>query len=222
MKLIILRLDSMNKPSPMSEGVTEIQINSQLYKSINMTTRHMQAHRAPQVATLHNAVKETIRTHLTLVHVFHAYASVDIPWVAHALSHCTPIKYGRIASVLAVHNATKFGDFICPVCVKTFKCLFIWTQPMWGLTDIGMGYHLGALNFISDHSPSFPSSILPFPLIVSPGHLLCQYLNHLAKSHRASIDRKGLIMSGFQPLPSTIAYTTKHSVPSLSFFHRGK
>jgi hypothetical protein len=29
MKLIILRLGAANKPSPMSEGVTEIRINSQ-------------------------------------------------------------------------------------------------------------------------------------------------------------------------------------------------
>jgi hypothetical protein len=47
MKLIILRLDSVNKQSPMSEGVAEIQINSQPCKVINLTTRHMQAQRAP-------------------------------------------------------------------------------------------------------------------------------------------------------------------------------
>jgi hypothetical protein len=47
------------------------------------------------VATVHDTVKEVIRAHLTLVHVFHAYASV-----AHALSHCTPIRYGRIDFVL--------------------------------------------------------------------------------------------------------------------------
>jgi hypothetical protein len=68
----------------------------------------MQVRRAPRVATVHNAVKETIRAHLTLVHVFHAYASVDTPWVAHALSHCTPVRYGMIASVSAVHEATQF------------------------------------------------------------------------------------------------------------------
>jgi hypothetical protein len=152
------------------------------------------------VATVHDAVKETIRSHLTLVHVFHAYASTDISWVAHALSHCTPIRYGRIASVSAAHDTTKFGDSICPVCISTFKCLFIRTQPIWALTDTGEGYHLGALNFRSDHSPSFPSSILPFPLIAPPGLQLCQYLDHLTKPHRISIDRKGPIMSGFQPL----------------------
>jgi hypothetical protein len=93
-----------------------------------------------------------------------------------------------------------FVDFIFPVCVSTFKCLFVWTQPMWALTNTGMGYHLGALNFRSDHSSSFPSSILPFPLIAPPGLQLCQYLDYLAKPHRTSIDRKGPIMSGFQPL----------------------
>jgi hypothetical protein len=50
-----------------------------------------------------------------------------------------------------------------------FKCLFIRTQPMRALTDTGGGYHLGALNIMSDHSPSFPSSILHFPLIVPLG-----------------------------------------------------
>jgi hypothetical protein len=60
------------------------------------------------VATVHNVVKEMIRAHLTLVHVFHMYALVDTPWVAHALSRCTPVSYGRIASVLETHEATQF------------------------------------------------------------------------------------------------------------------
>jgi hypothetical protein len=106
MKLIILRLGVANKPSPMSEGVVEIQINSQPCKCINLTTRHAQAQRVPRVTIIHDEVKETIRAHLTLVHVFHTYASVDTPWVAHALSHYTSVRYGRIASVSAAHDAT--------------------------------------------------------------------------------------------------------------------
>jgi hypothetical protein len=58
------------------------------------------------VATVHNAVKEMIRAYLTLVYIFYAYASVDTPWVAHALSHRTSIRYGRIASISAAHEAT--------------------------------------------------------------------------------------------------------------------
>jgi hypothetical protein len=60
------------------------------------------------VTTVHNAVKETIRAHLTLVHVFHAYASTDTPWVALALSHFISVRYGRIAFVSAAHEATQF------------------------------------------------------------------------------------------------------------------
>jgi hypothetical protein len=58
------------------------------------------------VATVHDAVKEMIRAHLTLVHVFNAYALTDTPWVAHALSHYTSVRYGRIASISAAHDAT--------------------------------------------------------------------------------------------------------------------
>jgi hypothetical protein len=121
------------------------------------------------MATIHDEVKETIRAHLTLAHVFHAYASTDTLWVAHALSHFTSIRYGRIASVSAAHDATQFGDFICPICVSTFKCLFNMAQPMRALIDTCGGYNLEALNFRSDHSSSFPSSILPFPLFALPG-----------------------------------------------------
>jgi hypothetical protein len=80
------------------------------------------------VATIHDKVKETIRPHLTLVHVFHAYASADAPWVAHALSYFTSVRYGRIASISVAHDATQVGDSICLVCVSTFKYLFIRTQ----------------------------------------------------------------------------------------------
>jgi hypothetical protein len=104
----------------MSEGVTEIRINSQLCKSINLTTRHTQARRAPRVTTIHDDVKETIGAHLTLVHVFHTYASADTPWVAHALSHYIPVTYDRIAFISATHDTTQFGDSICLICVITF------------------------------------------------------------------------------------------------------
>jgi hypothetical protein len=213
MKFIILRLDSANKPSLISESVMEIRINNQPCKSINLTTRHTLAQRAPQVATIHNEVKETIRVHLTLVHVFHVYASADTPWEAHALSHFTSVRYGRIASVSAAHNVTQFGNFICPVCVSTFKCLFIQTQPMRALIDTGGGYHLEAPNILSHQSPSFPSSILHFLLIARPDLQLCQSFDHIAKPHSTSINTKGPITSGFQPLvfyrqpiPLSIAY----------------
>jgi hypothetical protein len=152
------------------------------------------------VATIHDEVKETIRAHLTLVHVFHVYVSVDTPWKAHALSHFTSIRYRRIASVSVAHDATQFGDSICPICISTFKCLFIQTQPRQALIDTGGGYHIEVLNIRSDHSPSLSSSILHFHLIAPSSLQLCHSFDHLAKSHRTSIDRKDPIASGFQPL----------------------
>jgi hypothetical protein len=72
------------------------------------------------VATIHDVVKEMIRAHLPLVHIFHALASPDTLWVAHTLSHYIHVRYGRIASVSASHDATQFRDFMCSVCVSTF------------------------------------------------------------------------------------------------------
>jgi hypothetical protein len=161
----------------------EIQINNQPCKGINLTTRHTQARRAPRVETIHDEVKETIRAQLTLVHVFHTYASMDTPWVAYALSHFTSIRYGRIVSISVAHDATQFIDSICPVCISTFKCLFIWAQLTRPLIDTGGGYHLEALNIKSYHSPSFPSSILHFPLIAPPGLQLCHSINYSSSQH---------------------------------------
>jgi hypothetical protein len=87
-----------------------------------------------------------------------------------------------------------------PYASEHFKCLFIRTQPMRALINTGGDYHLAALNIRSDHSSSFPSSILHFSLIAPPGLQLCQPFDHLAKPHRTSIDRKGPITSGFKPL----------------------
>jgi hypothetical protein len=80
------------------------------FKDENLTTWHTWARRAPRVATVNNVVKMMIRAHLTLVHVFHVYASADTPSGAHALSRCTLIRYVRIASVSVTHEATQFVE----------------------------------------------------------------------------------------------------------------
>ena len=127
-----------------------------------------------------------------------------------------------MSSNSSTHEATQFGDSICPVCVSTFKCLFNMAQPMGSLINTGGGYHLEALNFRSDHSSFFPSSILLFPLFALPSLQLCHSFDHLAKPHRTSIDRRALSRVDSNHSTSTVAYTTKHSVLSLSFFHRCK
>jgi hypothetical protein len=76
----------------MSKGVVEIQINSQPYKGKNLTTRHMQARRAPRVAIINDEAKKLGRVLPRPSAIFNVYASVDTPWVARTLSHCTPVK----------------------------------------------------------------------------------------------------------------------------------
>jgi hypothetical protein len=82
MKVELLRLGVANKPSPICEGIAEIRINSQPCKGINLTTQHTQAWRAPRVATVHDAVKESGRVLPRPSVIFHAYALADTPWVA--------------------------------------------------------------------------------------------------------------------------------------------
>jgi hypothetical protein len=188
MKLIILRLNIVNKPSLMFEGVMEIWINNQLCKGINLTTRHTQTRMAPWVAKIHDDVKETIRSHLTLVHVFHAYASADTPWVAHALSHYTSVRYGRIASISAAHEATQFRDSICPVCVTTVQMLI-----HQGSTDASINRHRRELPLWSSEYqirplPFIPIQYSPFFLIAPSDLQLYQLFDHFAKQHRTSID----------------------------------
>jgi hypothetical protein len=115
------------------------------------------------VATIHDEVKETIRAHLTLVHVFHVYASMDTLWVAHALSHFAPVRYGRIASVSVAHDATQFGNSICLVCVSTFQILVqqgstdaCLNRHRWGLPPWSSEYQIRSLPFLPIQYSPFP------------------------------------------------------------------
>jgi hypothetical protein len=67
MELIILRLNTANKPSPMSEGVAEIRINNQPCKGNNLTTRHTQAQRHHTWQPFKTWSKGRAGSYLTLV-----------------------------------------------------------------------------------------------------------------------------------------------------------
>jgi hypothetical protein len=41
--------------------------------------------------------------------IFHVHASVDTPWVAGTLSHCTPVKYAGVSSNSVTVKATQFA-----------------------------------------------------------------------------------------------------------------
>jgi hypothetical protein len=90
----------------MSEGVVEIRINNQSCKGIDLTTWHTQARRAPLVATIQDVTKKPGRVLPRPSAVFHAYASVDTPWMPRTLSHYTSVKRGKVLSNLLTHEAT--------------------------------------------------------------------------------------------------------------------
>jgi hypothetical protein len=132
-------------------------------KGNNLTTWHTRARRTPWVATVHNTVKETIKALLTLVHVFHAYASMDTPWVAHALSHFTPVRYGRIAFILVAHKATQFvGPHKIPYALVHNSNLLIGARRS-VLNRHRRGLPPWSSKFQIRPLPPFPSSILYFP-----------------------------------------------------------
>jgi hypothetical protein len=164
--------------SPISEGVAEIQINSQPCKGINLTTWHTRARRAPWVTTVHDVIKESARVLPRPSVVFHTYALIDTPWVARTLSHCTPVKRGKVSSNSVTHEATKLAGLqkilYAPVHNQS---LFIRTQPTRALIDTGGGYYRGAPNLWSRPLWSFPSSILHFPLIAPPSLKFSQHFH---------------------------------------------
>jgi hypothetical protein len=68
-----------------------------------------------------------------------------------------------------------------------FKCLFNRTQSTQALIDTGGGYHLGAPNIRSDHSSSFPSSILHFSLI-APSSLILNHSTNYSSSQHSNLE----------------------------------
>jgi hypothetical protein len=167
------------------------------------------------VAIVHDTVKETIRAHLTVVLVFHAYASVDTPWVAHALSHYTPVSYGRIASVSAAHDATQFGDSICPVCVNTFQMLVQQRSTNGGLNRHRRGLPPWSSEYQIKPLPFLPIQYSPFSPNCPPGLILNHsiiYSSSQHSFHEPGFQKALNLMSGVCHSTSTGVLSTKHSI----------
>jgi hypothetical protein len=91
---------------------------------------------APRVATIHDMTKKPGGVLPRPSVIFHAYASADTQSVARTLSHCTPVKHGKVSCNLLTHEATELGDSICAICVSTFQMLDH-SDP----TDAGLNRH---------------------------------------------------------------------------------
>jgi hypothetical protein len=155
---------------------------------------------AQWVETIHDVTKKLGWVQPRPSAVFHVYALTDTPWVARILSIVHPWSEVRYRPT---HWHTKLLSLGIPYVTYVlvhFKFLFIQTQLTSALINTGGVYQLGAPNLQSRPLSTFPSSMLHFPLIAPPSLQLCQSFDHLAKPHWTSIDRKGPIVSRFQPL----------------------
>jgi hypothetical protein len=143
MKLIILHLDLENKPSPMSEGVVEIWINSHPCKDISLTTQHTQAQRHHEWQPFTTWPKSQVGSYLTLVP-----SSKRMPQRTHrGWPEHYPIVH--LWSEVRYHptrwhiKLLSLGIPYVPYASLYFRCLFLRTQLTWALIDTGGGYHLG-------------------------------------------------------------------------------
>jgi hypothetical protein len=153
------------------------------------------------VATIHDVTKKPSRVLPCPSVIFHAYASADTPWVARTLSHCIPVKRGKVSSNSSTHEVTQFGDSICPICTSTFQML-VHSDPI----NTGLNRHRQSLppwssefmiqttlNFPIQYSPLSPNCPTRFPIMPTRIIIL---LNHIGPP---SLENSP-IMSGFQPL----------------------
>jgi hypothetical protein len=124
MKLIILRLNTANKPSPMSEGVTEIRINNQPCKGINLTTRHTQAQRHHEWQPFTTQSKSRAGSYLTLV-----LSSTCMPRRTHrGWPDIIPYSIHKEVGYRPTQRHAKLlilGIPYVPYAPVHFKCLFI-------------------------------------------------------------------------------------------------
>jgi hypothetical protein len=154
MKVELLRLNTANKLSPISEGVVEIRINTQPCKGINLTTWHTQARRHHEWQPFTIQSKSRAGSYLTLVLSFtrmpqrtHSGWPDIIPYNIHKEVGYRPTR--RHAKLLSLG--------IPYVSYAPVHSMFFHQ----GLTDVGLNWHRRGL-------PPWSSEYQIRPLILLP------------------------------------------------------
>jgi hypothetical protein len=163
-------LDTVIKPSPISEGATEIQINIHLARELTWQHDTCGSRRHHEWPPFVMTIKESGRV------LHHPSAclphdnSMGIRWWTVHLSWCTSIRQGKVSSNLAIIEAAKFAgpnksrmrQYIVNACYT------------WPLINTGGDYHLQSFEHENRPLSPFPSSIFHFPLVAPPGLILNQ------------------------------------------------
>jgi hypothetical protein len=127
MNVSLLCLDSMNKSSLISESVVETRIHIHLARKKPNNTIYARSLGSYVQQQFTSTIKELVRAHFTLVHIFHVMPRWAIRgWVIYypGLHH---YRYGWIASDSATMNATKFtGPHKCRMRKYIINACSLW------------------------------------------------------------------------------------------------
>jgi hypothetical protein len=105
--------------SPISEGVTEIRINSHFAREITWQHDRREPHRYHEWPPFALTIKELgwVLPHTSVI--FHVKTSTGSPWVTWILSQCTPVKRGKVSSNSTIIKLLSLWDPINLVCIST-------------------------------------------------------------------------------------------------------
>jgi hypothetical protein len=192
MEVELLLNDCNGQVLPISEGITETRANLNLSRVITWQHDTRELWRHHEMTTVHDVIKGSGRVLPRSCAVFHAYVSADKPWVARTLSHCIPMKQGKVSSSSSTHEATQF--------VGPQKLLYapvhnsnLLNEARWSVVNRHRQGLPPLEPWIYDpvHTPSFPSSILHFLLITPPDLILVPSI-HYSDSQPFAFTNQGI------------------------------
>jgi hypothetical protein len=197
---------------PISEGIVETQANLNLTREITWQHDTREPWRQHEWQQFMTRSKSRAGSYLTLVPSF-----TRLPrWTHRGWPDTIPYNIHKEVGYYPTRWHTKLLSLRDPI--KSHMRQYPTQTCSSGLddrslTDTGGGYHFGAPNFRSDHSSSFSSSILHFPLIAPPGLQLCHFINYSSSQlPLTNLSIKALnLTSEVCHSSSTGALSTKHS-----------
>jgi hypothetical protein len=164
---VSLHLNTVNKPSSISEDVMETRINSQPCKGNNMTAWQTRATKANEWPPFAMTIKESVRVLPRTSAIFHMKA----PCAAHGWPNTIPSEqpYNEVSYRLAQRPLSHLASGGISVYMLQYATQMLVPR---GLTDAARlvgATTLTILNLWTITLSPFPSGILHFPLIVPPG-----------------------------------------------------
>jgi hypothetical protein len=157
------------QPSPISEGVAEIQINSHIARYQPVNTTHV-SHEGTRVATFHDDYQRVEPGPPYPSVVFHAKTLTGSPWVARTLSQCHLWSTVGCRPTQRPSKLLSLRDPMNPVCASTqLNAYCSMAQSTRSLIDTSGDYHLRCSEYKNRPLSTFPFGILHFSLVAPPG-----------------------------------------------------